>query len=247
MDHIGVVKKNMIYIGLLAVIVLIAIIVFRQQSDAPESVNSTINKSEAYDKVISTLDQFDKKVDGLASVAVCIDNHLISEVDSNGEVSWEFIFYDSSRDLDKEEKQLVYFACVNASGKIKYIGQGWIMNNLLKSNISQNGMILKPESSNSFILPNPTEMYIPNNGYIRYFNEVERVEKDEFKRIEVYDYNPLTKSKSQIKTVSIKKDYFLIDMLVDGESYEWTQERGWINKTTNKEAKVDSYSWEIYR
>jgi hypothetical protein len=242
----GVVQKS-IFVGLLAVIVLIALIVFRQQNNTSESASSVKEKNEAYAKVIETLSQFGKKTDGLAAIVACVDSHLINEIDSNDGVSWKYILYDTSEDLSKEEMKSVYFAHVNASGEIKYIGQGRMMNSVLKSNISNNGIVLSPESSYAFVLPFPTEMYFSNTGFIRYFNEVECVEKDEIKRIEVYDYDPLTKTKSKIKTVSMKKDYLLIDMPADGESYEWTQEKGWVNKNTNQEAKVDSYSWEIFR
>ncbi len=239
MKSIGVIQKSMIIVGLFAVIVLIALLVFRQQNNTPEPASSVKEKNEAYAKVTEILSQFGKKTEGLAAI--------VASVDSNDGVAWKYILYDTSEDLSKEEMKSVYFAHVNASGEIKYIGQGRMMNSVLKSSISNNGIVLSPESSYAFVLPFPTEMYFSNTGFIRYFNDVESVEKDEIKRIEVYDYDPLTKSKSQIKTVSMKKDYLLIDMPADGESYEWTQEKGWINKNTNQEANVDSFSWEIFK
>lgn len=247
MKCVGIVRKSMIFIGLFTAIILIALVTFRQQDDTTKSVGSFKGKSEAYTKVIKALNRFGKKTDGLAATAACVDSHLINENDSNDGVSWKYILYDTSEDLNKEEMKSVYFAHVNALGEIKYIGQGRMMSSILKSNISKNGIVLSPESSYAFILPSPAEMYFPDTGLIRYFNEVECVEKDEIKRIEVYDYDPLTKSKSQIEMVSFKKDYFLIEMPADGESYEWTKEKGWINKITGKEANVDSYTWEILK
>gem|GEM_PF-1203660 len=237
MKSIGAVQKSIIFVGLLAVTVLIALIAFWQQNNRSESPSSAKEKNEVYAKVIEALGQFGKKSDGLAAIAAHVDSRLSNEIDSDGGVLWKYILYDSSEDLSKEEMKSVYFAHVNASGKIKYIGQGRMMTSALKSNISKNGIVLTPESSSAFALPFPTEMYFPDTGIIRYFNEVECVENDEIKRIKVYDYDPSTKMKSKIKTVYIKKDHMLIDMPADGESYEWTQEKGWINKKPIKKPK----------
>jgi len=133
----GVVQKAIIFVGLLAVIVLIALIAFRPQNNSSESSNPAKEKNETYAKVIEALGQSGKKTDGLSAIAACVDSRLFNGIDSDDGVPWKYILYDSSEDLSKEEMKSVCFAHVNASGKIKYIGQGRMMTSVLRSNISK--------------------------------------------------------------------------------------------------------------
>ena len=236
-------NKRFIFLGL--VVVVIAILIFWNKIGIIKETDSNIEKSEAYDKVIKILHDYDQNIENFATIAVCVDSRLLNDVDSKGDQSWKFILYDSSKNLMEEIEQSVYVASVDLSGKVEYVGQGQILNSLLKTNIEQNGKTIKVESSNSFALPNLTQMYLFRSNSTRYFNRVDCIEKDEIERIEVYDINLSNKSKMLEKTVSVKNNYFLLDMIADGNSYEWTQEKGWINKKSGKEVQVDTYTWEI--
>ncbi len=236
-------NKRFIFLGL--VVVVIAILIFWNKIGIIKETDSNIEKSEAYDKVTKILHDYDQNIENFATIAVCVDSRLLNDVDSKGDQSWKFILYDSSKNLMEEIEQSVYVASVDLSGKVEYVGQGQILNSLLKTNIEQNGKTIKVESSNSFALPNLTQMYLFRSNSTRYFNRVDCIEKDEIERIEVYDINLSNKSKMLEKTVSVKNNYFLLDMIADGNSYEWTQEKGWINKKSGKEVQVDTYTWEI--
>lgn len=236
-------NKRFIFLGL--VVVVIALLIFCNKIGIIKETDSNIEKSEAYDKVIKILHDYDQNIENFATIAVCVDSRLLNDVDSKGDQSWKFILYDSSKNLMEEIEQSVYVASVDLSGKVEYVGQGQILNSLLKTNIEQNGKTIKVESSNSFALPNLTQMYLFRSNSTRYFNRVDCIEKDEIERIEVYDINLSNKSKMLEKTVSVKNNYFLLDMIADGNSYEWTQEKGWINKKSGKEVQVDTYTWEI--
>jgi len=236
-------NKRFIFLGL--VVVVIALLIFWNKIGIIKETDSNIEKSEAYDKVIKILHDYDQNIENFATIAVCVDSRLLNDVDSKGDQSWKFILYDSSKNLMEEIEQSVYVASVDLSGKVEYVGQGQILNSLLKTNIEQNGKTIKVESSNSFALPNLTQMYLFRSNSTRYFNRVDCIEKDEIERIEVYDINLSNKSKMLEKTVSVKNNYFLLDMIADGNSYEWTQEKGWINKKSGKEVQVDTYTWEV--
>ena len=236
-------NKRFIFLGL--VVVVIALLIFCNKIGIIKETDSNIEKSEAYDKVIKILHDYDQNIENFATIAVCVDSRLLNDVDSKGDQSWKFILYDSSKNLMEEIEQSVYVASVDLSGKVEYVGQGQILNSLLKTNIEQNGKTIKVESSNSFALPNLTQMYLFRSNSTRYFNRVDCIEKDEIERIEVYDINLSNKSKMLEKTVSVKNNYFLLDMIADGNSYEWTQEKGWINKKSGKEVQVDTYTWEV--